>query len=139
MEFKIFQMEMFIEEITSMENLMEKVNIIGVVVLHIKENFWKDLEKEKGLGWVKLEINIMVILVEIERMDLDNIYGQMEILTKDNFVKIWEKEKDRWCGMMEVLIMESGKEAYLTEKVINIIFKLGIFKVKGEKPRVGYF
>ena len=39
MEFKIFQMEMFIEEITSMENLMEKVNIIGVVVLHIKENF----------------------------------------------------------------------------------------------------
>lgn len=81
----------------------------------------------------------MVILVEIERMDLDNIYGQMEILTKDNFVKIWEKEKDRWCGMMEVLIMESGKEAYLTEKVINIIFKLGIFKVKGEKPRVGYF
>lgn len=35
--------------------------------------------------------------------------------------------------------MENGKEVYLTEKVIHIVFKLGIFKVKGEKPRAGYF
>ena len=41
--------------------------------------------------------------------------------------------------MMEVHTVESGKEVYLMAKVMNIISKLGVFKVKGEKPRVGYF
>ena len=63
----------------------------------------------------------------------------MEILIEVNFVKIWEKDKDKWFGMMEVLTMVNGKEVYLMEKVIYIIFKLGIFKVKGEKPRAGFF
>ena len=72
-------------------------------------------------------------------MVLGNIIGQMEILIEVNFVKIWEKDKDKWFGMMEVLTMVNGKEVYLMEKVIYIIFKLGIFKVKGEKPRAGFF
>lgn len=84
-------------------------------------------------------INILDTLVVIEKMVLGNIIGQMEILIEVNFVKIWEKDKDKWFGMMEVLTMVNGKEVYLMEKVIYIIFKLGIFKVKGEKPRAGFF
>ena len=72
-------------------------------------------------------------------MVLGNIIGQMEILIEVNFVKIWEKDKDKWFGTMGVLTMVNGKEVYLMEKVIHIIFKLGIFKVKGEKPRAGFF
>ena len=41
--------------------------------------------------------------------------------------------------MMVVHTMASGKEVYLMEKVLNIIIKLGIFKVNGEKARAGYF
>ena len=41
--------------------------------------------------------------------------------------------------MMGAHIMENGRGVYLMAKVMNIICKLGVFKVKGEKPRVGYF
>lgn len=41
--------------------------------------------------------------------------------------------------MMGAILMENGKGVYLMAKVMNIISKLGVFKVKGEKPRVGYF
>jgi len=74
----------------------------------------------------------MDTLVVIEKMVLGNIIGQMEILIEVNFVKIWEKDKDKWFGTMGVLTMVNGKEVYLMEK-------LGIFKVKGEKPRAGFF
>lgn len=40
---------------------------------------------------------------------------------------------------MGALILENGREDYLMAKVHIVIFKLGIFKVKGEKPRAGYF
>lgn len=41
--------------------------------------------------------------------------------------------------MMVAHTMVNGKGVYLMEKVLNIIIKLGIFKVNGEKPRAGYF
>lgn len=40
---------------------------------------------------------------------------------------------------MEVLTMANGKEVYLTEKVVINLLKLGVFKIKGEKPRAGFF
>ena len=40
---------------------------------------------------------------------------------------------------MEVLILDNGKEDCLMERVMIFIIKVGIFKVKGEKPRAGYF
>ena len=36
-------------------------------------------------------------------------------------------------------IQANGNEDYHTEKVLLNLYKLGIFKVKGEKPRIGYF
>ena len=36
-------------------------------------------------------------------------------------------------------IQANGSEDYHTEKVPLNLYKLGIFKVKGEKPRIGYF
>lgn len=72
-------------------------------------------------------------------MEWVNINGQMEMFIKGNFAKIWDKVKDKWYGTMEVHMLENGKEVYLMEKVNIYIFKLGIFKVKGEKPRAGYF
>ena len=47
-----------------------------------------DFVKAKEYGSVKLEINILVILVEIVKMALDNIIGQTEINIKASFVKI---------------------------------------------------
>ena len=84
-------------------------------------------------------INTVDILVEIGKMEEDNIFGPMEIFIKENFVKICDKEKDKCHGLMEVFIRDNGKEVYLMEKVLNIIIKLGIFKVNGEKARAGYF
>lgn len=78
-------------------------------------------------------------LVEIEKMVLESMYGLMETHIEGIFVRIWEKDKVRWFGMMVVHTMASGKEVYLMEKVLNIIIKLGIFKVNGEKARAGYF
>lgn len=72
-------------------------------------------------------------------MDLENTNGPMETCIKVNFVKIWDKVKEKWYGMMEALTLGNGKEDYLMAKVPIVIFKLGIFKVKGEKPRAGYF
>lgn len=41
--------------------------------------------------------------------------------------------------MMGVHIQGNGKEDYHMVKVHINLYKLGIFKVKGEKPRIGYF
>ena len=40
---------------------------------------------------------------------------------------------------MVVHIVDNGKGVFHMVKVHMIIFKSGIFKVKGEKPRAGYF
>lgn len=68
-----------------------------------------------------------------------NIFGQMAILIKETSAKIWDKEKEIWRGMMEVYIQENGKGGYHMAKVLLYLKKPGIFKVKGYKPRVGYF
>jgi hypothetical protein len=39
----------------------------------------------------------------------------------------------------QVFTKGSGNEAYPTEKVLVFITKSGMFKAKGEKPRVGIF
>lgn len=68
-----------------------------------------------------------------------NIIGQMGTFIKEIFAKIWEKVKAKWSGMMVAPIQANGNEDYHTEKVLLNLYKLGIFKVKGEKPRIGYF
>lgn len=97
------------------------------------------LDKVKDNGLVIKEISILDILVVIEKMAMENINGLMEIYIKVNFVKIWDKGKERWFGMMVVHIVDNGKGVFHMVKVHMIIFKSGIFKVKGEKPRAGYF
>jgi hypothetical protein len=71
------------------------------------------------------------ILVMIVKMDQVNIFGQMATNTREIFVKICDKVKDKCIGMMAVLILANGNVAFLTEKVVMYLTKLGIFKVKG--------
>lgn len=88
MESKILRMEINIEDITSKESLMEKVNIFGLVELHIRDSFIKDFEKEMEHGLEKGEINMRDHTLLIVKMVLDNFDGQMEISIVDNFAKI---------------------------------------------------
>lgn len=88
MEFKILLTVIHIKEITIMGSQEAMDNIVGQMDLIIKDNFSKDLDKEKEFGLVNMVINILGILVEIEKMDKVNIYGQTVIITKVNFAKI---------------------------------------------------
>ena len=84
-------------------------------------------------------INIKEIIALTEKMDLENSNGQMEIFTKDNFAKICVKDMEKCSGMMRVFTKESGREVSQTAKVLIFITKSGMFKAKGEKPRLGIF
>ncbi len=86
-----------------------------------------------------MEINIKEITVLTGKMDLDNLNGQMEIFTKANFAKICVKVMEKCSGTMRVFTKESGREVYQTAKVLIFITKSGMFKAKGEKPRLGIF
>lgn len=50
MEYKISQMEIFIKDIISMENLMEQVNTIGKINHSIEVSLLMDSEKAKDNG-----------------------------------------------------------------------------------------
>lgn len=139
MAFRTLPTEMSTKGTTYTVNRMEKEIIFGLMEPAIKESFLMGSGKVMELGLAKMEINMLDISVMIERMVLANTSGQMVIAIRETFAKIWDKVKARCFGMMEVLILENGKGAYHTEKVVMCLTKSGIFKVKGEKPRVGYF
>lgn len=77
----------------------------------------------------------MEILVMIGKMVLESTFGKMGTNIKETFAKIWGKVKDKCTGSMVAHIMGNGKEDYLMEKVNMDLSKLGIFTIKGEKPR----
>lgn len=63
---------------TFKENLMEKVNITGLQVLLIMENSLRVFEKVRESGQMKEVIDMLDILVEIEKMVMENMCGPME-------------------------------------------------------------
>lgn len=75
MEYKSFRMVILLEETIKTENLMVMANIFGFVGQFTKDSFLRDLDQVKEAGLVNMEINIMVILVMIEKMDMVNIHG----------------------------------------------------------------
>lgn len=57
---------------------MEKVNITGLQVLLIMENSLRVFEKVRESGQMKEVIDMLDILVEIEKMVMENMCGPME-------------------------------------------------------------
>ena len=57
---------------------MEKVNITGLQVLLIMENSLRVFEKVRESGQMKEVIDMLDILVEIEKMVMENTCGPME-------------------------------------------------------------
>ena len=136
---KTSPMEMSIEDTTCRGSPTGLENTIGPMEPPTKGSSWVVFGKEKEPGSANQEINMLVILVVIAKMDTENISGLMAIYIRETFVKIWEKAMERWLGMMEAPIMGSGRGVCPTVKVHMDLIKLGTFKVKGEKPRTGYF
>lgn len=87
MEYKIFQMEMYTRDTIFMENLMEMVNITGLMAQHTKDNLKMELEKVMEFGQATMAINMLDILAMIEKMDLVSIFGQMAITIKEILVR----------------------------------------------------
>jgi len=86
-----------------------------------------------------MEINIQVTIVWIAKTAMGLSFGPMVILIKESFVRICVMEKVRCIGVMEVNMKVSGSEDYPMAKVFVCLTKLGMFKAKGEKPRMGIF
>lgn len=95
--------------------------------------------REKEFGSVIREISMLDNLVMIAKMGLDSIFGPMATTIKAIFVKTCEREKETCFGMMAAHTLDSGRGDSPMEKVVIDLIKLGVFKVKGEKPRAGYF
>ena len=90
-------------------------------------------------GPIKLVIFTKEISLMIKKMDTANTNGAMAIYTKENSLMISDKEKGLWSGMTIVHIKESGGKDYPMEKVTYILLDIGMFKMKGEKTKYGYF
>lgn len=86
-----------------------------------------------------MAINTKETIVQTAKTVLENSNGPMEISTKDNSVKICVKAMEKCNGMTKVFMKVNGKEDYQTAKVLIFITKSGMFKAKGEKPRLGIF
>lgn len=123
MPFKILLMAIRIEGIIKMGSLTEEDSIFGKMVLPIEVISKMGWDKVKGIGQVKMEINIKEIIAQIAKMVLDNLNGWMEIFIKVSSAKIWDKGMAQCFGVMEVYIKDSGAEDFLMEKVLNMLTK----------------
>lgn len=93
----------------------------------------------KAFGSVTQEISTLDSLVMIAKMDPASIFGLMATTTKAISVRTCEKGRETCFGTTAARTQGSGREDSLMEKVVIDLTKLGVFKVKGEKPRAGYF
>lgn len=84
-------------------------------------------------------INIQVTIVWIVKTALGHLFGRTVILIKGNFVRICVMGREKCIGVMVVSMKASGREVSLMVKVFVCLTKLGMFKAKGEKPRMGIF
>lgn len=88
---------------------------------------------------MKTAINTKGTTVLIEKTASDNLNGRMAIFIRDNFVRTCAKDMDKCNGTTKVFTRVNGEEVYQMAKVPIFITKSGMFKAKGEKPRLGIF
>lgn len=92
MEYKDFQMGIFTKENICMGNSMEKVNIFGSTVLHMKVILSKAIVTVKVYGNQpgKEETSILVLMKMIKSVGMEDTFGQMALYTKEN-LKMMQK------------------------------------------------
>ena len=120
-----------------MESLTVTVNIHGRAEFFTKATSTRDSDKVKQPGSTSLETLMKAILKMTENTGMENINGLMKTYIRESSLMIWGMGWDKWFGMMEVLIRESGFEDCLMGKV-NIYLIKGCIRRKARNLNMVY-
>jgi hypothetical protein len=115
--YKNLKMVIYIKDYINKVNLKVMVNIIGKIVVTLKDNLKMGYVMVEGYGKIniKIVINIKDNIKMIKNKDMGFLSGLMVMYIKDNILMITEKDMAKCIGLMGVGIKANGRMEYKME------------------------